>query len=151
MQAIPFSIDKERLSIHWFKEVGPNLKTWGTDVKENYIDKPIEEGNALKAVLGAGMVVAEGVLRGPDMVFSGIVDQKKEAPSGLMGRTRQTTGQLLENVVTIHPIRALGNVSELAFSFPWALDIADATIFDRASASRSKVKAAMETDYATAA
>jgi len=120
----------ESRPVFWFKEVGPNLTTWGKDLKR-YVDQPYKEGNPLKAGLGAVMIVSEGVLRSLDMVFAGIVDQKKEAPSGFMGRTTQAGGQLLKNVVTLHPLRAAGNASELIFSFPWALDLVDAAAFDR--------------------
>ncbi len=125
-----FSIRERRLAF-WFGEVKPNVVNWGKDVKKNYIDDPIVRKDPLKTVLGVGMVGAEAVLRFPDMVWAGVVDQKKDAPTGFMGRTRQASGQLLTNVVTIHPLRALGNASELVFSFPWALDLADATIFNR--------------------
>lgn len=142
-RCFPSSGTQESRLLGLFKEVKSNAVTWGKDVKHTYFDEPIAEGNPVKTVAGIGMIMAETVLRLPDVLYAGAVDQRKSAPEGFMGRTRQATGQLVENVVTVHPLRALGNASELIFSLPWALDIADATVFDRAASSRQQIDHAL--------
>ncbi len=131
----------ESRMVRWFEELKPNVVNWGTDMKATYIDEPIAEGNPVKIAGGIGMIMAETVLRLPDILYAGAVDQHKSAPEGFMGRTRQATGQLIDNIITFdpHPLRALGNVAELTFSFPWALDLADAAVFDRARAARQEI------------
>ncbi|MBI5156045.1 hypothetical protein HZA45_02090 [Candidatus Peregrinibacteria bacterium] len=136
---------EESRMVRWFEELKPNVVTWGADLKDTYIDGPISEGNPVKVAGGIGMIMAETVLRLPDILYAGAVDQHKSAPEGFMGRTRQATGQLIDNIVTLdpHPLRALGNASEIVFSFPWALDLADAAVFDRARSARQEITHAL--------
>ncbi len=108
---------KEPRLLSLFKEVGRNLKTWGSDGASTYIQKPVEHGNAPKALFGAGALVAGTILEAPDYFWSGVLDYPVNAPPNVpFGRMRRDTGELLKNVVTLRPFRLLVNVSQLAFT-----------------------------------
>jgi hypothetical protein len=106
---------KEARLLGLFKEVGSNARTWGKDVGDTYIKKPMDEGNAPKTVAGAGMAVASTILEAPDYLVAGALDNKLDPPpAGALGRTRRDLAQLAKNIVTVHPIRAVTDACRLA-------------------------------------
>jgi hypothetical protein len=100
------------------------IQSYGRDLKNTYLDA--WKGNdTLAKVTGAGMAGLSAVLEGPDRLYAAAVGQRLENPNGILGRTRRDIGQLLQNVVTLHPLRALGDAWRLGTS-DLLLDGADA-------------------------
>ncbi len=88
--------------------MGNNLKEYGRDLREEYLEA-IGSDDPLQKVMGGVGAAASVVLEGTDVLWSGLVDEQYARPSGIVGRTRRDAGLLLKNVVTLHPLRALGN------------------------------------------
>lgn len=98
-----------------FREVGSNVETWAGDAGETYVGKPVRNGNPIKTVAGAGMLLASTVLEAPDYLIAGAFDQKLEAPTSVpFSRTRRDVGNLLSDVVHLRPIKSILDVVRLA-------------------------------------
>lgn len=97
------SIGEKRL-VHWFKEVGPNVRTLGEQLKDT-VAEAAHDRDAIKVVMAPVAVAARVLLQGPDYLYAGIVDQKVEKVDG--SETAHDVGQVFKNIVTLHPIRAV--------------------------------------------
>lgn len=100
----------ERRLVHWFKEVGPNLGTLGGQIKETF-QEAAQDKDPIKLAMAPISAAARVWFQGLDYVASGIVDRKVEATSG--SETAQDAGQVLKDVVTLHPLRAIVGVLKL--------------------------------------
>ncbi len=106
---------KEHRFLHLFKEFGSNVKTWAGDAGETYIGKPVRNGNPIKTLAGAGMLVASTVLEATDYAAAGVFDQRLKAPTSVpFSRTRRDVGNLLTDVVHLRPIKSILDVVRLA-------------------------------------
>ena len=101
-----------------------HMQDYGRDIGNTYISQGIGEKDPVKTVTGAFMLPLSVLLEGPDQVWSGITGQRYEAPRGLIGRTRRDMGLLLQDIFTLHPLRAAGDVWRMATS-DWILDTGD--------------------------
>lgn len=106
----------ESRCIHWFKEVGPNLRDYGRDLSQEYVTGPYKRHDTIQKITGPVMAAASAILEGPDQIIAGAVDKKLEPPHGVLGRMRRDSGEFLKDAVTLHPIRALTDVFRLATS-----------------------------------
>ena len=104
----------EHRMLSLFKEVGPNAKEWYDHVSSTYIATPMNAQNYPQAALGAGMTVVSAGLELPDYLIAGALDYEIDAPEGTFGRTRRDVSQLFQNVITLHPIRAVTDAIRLA-------------------------------------
>lgn len=111
MGRINYASAKEQRLLHWFKEVGPNAKTWMNDVADTYVKQPVAERDPIKMIGGAVMAAASTVLEAPDYIFAGIADQKIIPPTGL--RTTRDIGQLGKDIVSLKPIATVLDVLRL--------------------------------------
>src|SRR3989339_349449 len=66
----------ERRLISLFKEVGSNLENWGRSTLDKYVTQPVEQGNAVKTVLGAGAAGLSAFTEAPDAFIAGALDNK---------------------------------------------------------------------------
>lgn len=110
---------REARLIHWFKEVGPNLRTLGgklkEDAKEAWADRdPIKM--ALYPIVAGARVIVDG----PNAIVGGVLDDKLEYSSRF--RTPQEAGATLKSLATFHPLRALNHAWNTLTV--WPLDLA---------------------------
>lgn len=118
------SISAESRLLCWFKEVGSNLKTYGSDLGQEYITGPYQKNDVIQKITGPVMAAASVILEGTDQIVAGVVDQKLEPSNGILGRMRRDGKEFLKDVVTLHPIRAIADGFRLATS-DLLLDIGD--------------------------
>jgi len=112
MNLSPTALHAERRLTALFREVGPNLKAWGTETKGRYLDGPVNDGNPVKIAMGSVLAAASAIMEAPDAVIGGIADNKVNyARTGF--RTTRDVGQFAKNVVTLHPIRAVTDALRL--------------------------------------
>ena len=101
----------ERRTISLFKEVGSNFKEWKDDGMDRYIKTPWQKGGSnyerVMGVVGAGVSTITEL---PDYLLGGIVDKKVTAERFNTGRDVR---ELLKDVVTLHPLRALTDLIRL--------------------------------------
>ena len=119
----------------WFKEVGNNFKEFGRDTFDTYLKQPVQKKDAVQAVMGPVGVALNTLLTAPDALIAGIADKKLETPKGT--RTGRDIGEFVNDVVTLHPIRAVLDVIRLPGSF--GMDAFDAVGGFR-NGTRSKVE-----------
>lgn len=119
------SISGESRLLSFFKEVGANLKTYGNDLKDEYIVGPYENNDVIQKITGPIMVAASAILEGTDQIVAGIVDTRLEPPDGVLGRMRRDSWEFVTDVATLHPIRAIAAGFRVATS-DLILDVGDA-------------------------
>lgn len=95
---------RESRSIHLFKEVGSNLKEWGSDAGSTYIAQGWKEGDPIKMIAGIPMGLASVFTEASDYALAGIADQKLEASGEL--RTWRDIKEIGTNNVR-HPIKTV--------------------------------------------
>lgn len=101
----------ERRTISLFKEVGNNFNEWKDDGIDRYIKTPWQKGGSnYERVMGGVGAVVSTVNELPDYLLGGIVDKKVTAERFNTGRDVR---ELLKDVVTLHPLRALTDVIRL--------------------------------------
>jgi hypothetical protein len=115
---------REQRLIHLFKEVGPNLRTLGEDIKSTYITGPLQKKDPIQIGMAAPLVIASAIADGFDAAYAGIADQKIDAPDGgLGGRTRRDLKEIMKNHIR-HPIHTLLSGLRLISDIPMdTLDI----------------------------
>ncbi len=126
----------EARMIFWFKEVGSNLKTYGSDLGQEYITGPYKKHDPIQMITGPVMAAASVILEGPDQLIAGALDIKLEPSHGTLGRIYRDTRSLVKNIFTLHPARAVAD----AFRLPGSafLDIGDAAGAHRQTPSYSQ-------------
>ncbi len=102
-ERVEFRIGERRLT-HWFKEVGPNLKTLGGELKDT-VAEGVQGKDPIKLAMTPVVAAARVLLQGPDYVYSGIVDRKVEKVDG--SETIHDLKSVGKDLVTLHPVRAL--------------------------------------------
>ena len=144
------TLSEHRL-IALFKTFGENMKEYGHDLNDQYISGPYNRRDPIQKGLGPVMAAGSVILEGTDQLWAGVVDQKLEKPTGIAGRLRRDTKLLLNDVVTLHPLRAVGDVFRIGLA-DIPLDIGD-TIGGFRLNERSRMQQAMakETSYDMAA
>lgn len=95
---------KESRLIGLFKEVGPNIGTWGKDVGQTYLAQGWQEKDPLKVVAGIPMAAGSALFESFDYLYAGIADEKMDPPMG--SRTGRDIGLIMKNNVR-HPIRTV--------------------------------------------
>ncbi len=139
-------LSAEQRLIALFDEMGPNVKKYWGDVKENYGNAIKSEDNFQKA-MGVVGGAASVVLEGTDVLWSGMADEPYVRPKGIAGRIRRDTKALLGNLnpIDFHPIKAVGNGWRLLTSdIPMdTIDIVGGFHQDSGTATRSQVQALM--------
>jgi hypothetical protein len=118
------SLFKESRLTFWFQEVGSNVKTYGSDLGQEYITGPYKKNDAIQMITGPVMAAASVILEGTDQIVAGVVDTKLEPPSGALGRMRRDGKELLTDIVRLRPIKAITDVFRLATS-DLLLDVGD--------------------------
>ncbi len=99
------------------KEVGSNLKTWGSDAGTTYVGDPLRKGNVPRAAFGALMLPVSLLAEAPDYAIAGVIDQKLEPPPNVpFGRTRRDIGKLLGDAVSLRPLKTLADAARLVFT-----------------------------------
>lgn len=114
---------RESRTLNLFKEVGPNIGTWGKDVGSTYLAQGWKEKDPIKVVAGVPMAAASTLFESLDYVYAGIADQKLETPTG--SRTLRDIKEIGTNHVR-HPIRTVLSGLRLISDVP--MDIADGVI-----------------------
>lgn len=98
---------RENRCIYLFREVGPNLRNWGSDTVDTYIGKPLEQGNPVKAAIGTIYAGLSGIFELSDYALAGVIDQPLEPTKGL--RTIRDIGQTTRNLIGLRiPSAVLG-------------------------------------------
>ncbi len=105
-------ISGESRLAYWFQELGPNLKTYGSDLGQEYL-AGFKKGDPIQMITGPVMAAASILLEGPDQLIAGVVDKKLEPPRGALGRIRRDTGALIKDVLTLHPFKAAADAFRL--------------------------------------
>jgi hypothetical protein len=100
----------ERRLIHWFKEVGPNVRMLGGELKDTAVEA-IRDRDPIKLVMAPVAMAARILLQGPDYLYAGVVDRKIEKVQG--SETAHDVGRVLKDIVTLHPLRAAVGVLKL--------------------------------------
>lgn len=103
---------------------GEHMGEYGKDIWSTYVTAGVKEKDPIKMATGVVMTPLSLLLEGPDHLYAGLVGQKYEAPTGIAGRIRRDAGMLLKDVVTLHPLKALGDAWRLGTS-DWILDVGD--------------------------
>ncbi len=101
---------RESREINLFKEIGGNAKEWGSDVRNRYFETPHQNGSNYQramGVLGAGVSTITEL---PDYLIAGVVDKKITSERS---NTIRDTRELLKDVVTLRPLKALSDVVRL--------------------------------------
>lgn len=93
--------------------------TWGT-----YIEKPWTEGGTYEKVTGPVAATISLIAEGIDQGVSRVIGQPYEAPQGPMGRTIRDTRLFVQDLVTLHPLRAARDAFSVVTS-DWIADGAD--------------------------
>ncbi len=106
------------------KNIGSNLKEYGSNAGEKYFKRPFQSKDTFKMITGPVMAAVSAVLEGPDQIIAGVVDQQVIRPSGSLGRIRRDSKQLIKDVFTFHPIRAVADGLRLPADV--ILDLGDA-------------------------
>jgi len=97
----------EKRPLHLFRELGPNIKTWGKDVNDTYLTGAWKSKDPIKRAAGLPMAAASTFFESLDYVYAGIADDHLEAPDGgIAARTRRDIGDIVKNNIR-HPIRTL--------------------------------------------
>lgn len=109
---------------------GEHMMDYGRDIRDTYLSN---KKGILDTTLGAVMTAASVIAEGPDQAYDAILGREYHRPSGIAGRTRRDIGLLLKDVVTLHPLRALGDAWRIATS-DLILDGGDALTGNRLSA-----------------
>lgn len=115
-----YGIAESRLLKKFMEE----MKSYGNELNDRYLSAWKEKDN-LKKVTGTALAGLSAALEGPDRAWGALMGQNLKTPNGILGRTRRDAGELLKNVVTLHPLRAMGDAWRLVTSSP-ILDTADA-------------------------
>lgn len=114
----------ERRPVFLFRTFGENLKSYGKDLDKQYLSGPYDRKDPIQKGLGPVMAAGSLILEGTDQLWAGVVDQRLDVPTGIAGRTRRDIKLLLKDIVTLHPLRAIGDGFRLAFA-DVPLDIGD--------------------------
>lgn len=115
MGTTTWSIGEHRKT-YLFKEVGPNLKTWGGDTMETFVNGPLKKKDYVGATMGSFAAAAALVLEAPDQIYAGIVDKKLEPPKGT--RTGRDLRELGSDVVNFRPVSTVLDGLRLFSSIP---------------------------------
>lgn len=99
----------ERRLTYLLRNIGSNLKEYGGNAAEKYFKNPYRSKDTLKKITGPVMAAVSAVLEGPDQIIAGAIDQQVIRPSGPLGRIRRDSKQLMKDVFTFHPIRAVAD------------------------------------------
>ena len=103
-----------------FKELGPNVKTWGNDVGSTYIAQGFKEKDPIKQVTGIPMAVGSALFELPDYLWAGAVDEKLNNAEDI--RTWRDIKAIGRNNVR-HPIRTVLSGLRLISDVP--MDVGD--------------------------
>jgi hypothetical protein len=103
---------------------GEHMKDYGKDIG-SYVTAGFKEKDPIKAVTGAVMAPLSVLLEGPDQTYDAFLGREYQRPEGIAGRTRRDVKLLLKDIVTLHPLLALGDAWRLGTS-DWILDAGDA-------------------------
>lgn len=106
---------RENRHIQLFREVGPNLRNWGSDTVDTYIGKPLENGNPVKAAIGTFYAGLSGIFELSDYALAGVIDQPLQPTKGLrtirdIGKTTRDLVRLRLPSVLLDVIRLPGDV-----------------------------------------
>ncbi len=81
------------------------MESWGKSTADKYITQPVEQGNAVKTVLGTAAAGMSAILEVPDAIVAGALDNKVNFNRpGL--RTTRDIGMFTKNALTLHWLRA---------------------------------------------
>lgn len=116
-QSCRFSIGERRV-VHLFKEVGPNLKTLGGEMKDT-IKEAAESKDPIKYFMAPVIVAASALFQGSDYLFAGAVDKKIKPAEG--SETLHDLKGLAEHIGRIEPIKAV--VTALKMPGNMAMDL----------------------------
>ncbi len=133
----------EHRLLSFFREMGPNVKEYWNDVKKEY-GGAIKNGDALQKGLGVVGGASSLFFEGTDQLWAGLVDKKVEPPQGPAGRIVRDTKEFLNDVVTLHPLRAASDVFRGISGIPMdAIDLVGGFHQGYNHATRSQVQALM--------
>jgi hypothetical protein len=99
----------EQRLVGLMQTMGENVQIYGHSLNDKYISGPWKRGDTIQKVTGPVAAGVSALLEGTDVLWSGLVDQKLEQPSGLLGRMTRDTKAFVRGVVMLHPLRAAGD------------------------------------------
>ena len=101
---------RERRTIHLFKEVGSNAKEWGSDVADRYFKTPHQNNSNYERGMGVLGATVSTLTELPDYLIAGVVDKNITAERS---NTVRDVGELLKDIVTLRPLKALSDIIRL--------------------------------------
>ena len=120
---------------------GANLRDLYRQSYESHIGHPLKDGNPVKATLGSALFIGESVFNTFDAAAAGIAGQRLERlPAYSFARTGRNISTVanetlsgIGNLLTLHPIKALGNglragLGVIRAPFDGVLDAGDMTL-----------------------